>query len=195
MSEFKKILSSDKPRERLINYGAENLSNEELLAILLKTGSKNYNVKEVAIKILECVSTIDKLSEIGLSTLMKIDGVGMVKAVSIKAALELGKRVYTCNGNTCNIKFNNSNTIYNYFKDIIGYKKQEYFYTIYLDTKGKYLDKKCLFIGTINNSVIHPREIFKEAYLLSASTIVCLHNHPSNDTTPSQADIKFTNES
>ena len=74
----------------------------------------------------------------------------------------------------------------------MGDKKQEYFYCVYMDTKQKYIDKKCLFIGTINTSTVHPREIFKEAYLLSASKIICVHNHPSGDATPSKADINLT---
>ena len=74
----------------------------------------------------------------------------------------------------------------------MGDKKQEYFYCVYLDTKGNYLGKKCLFIGTINNSLVHPREIFKEAYLLSANGIICVHNHPSGDVSPSKEDILLT---
>lgn len=82
--------------------------------------------------------------------------------------------------------------VYEYFRDLLVEKKQEYFYCIYVDTKNYFIDKKCLFIGTINNSVIHPREIFKEAYLLSANGIICVHNHPSGDSTPSKEDILVT---
>ena len=90
------------------------------------------------------------------------------------------------------IKLNKAISIYDYFKDVLGDKKQEYFYCVYLDTKGNYLGKKCLFIGTINNSLVHPREIFKEAYLLSANGIICVHNHPSGDVSPSKEDILLT---
>ena len=192
MNNFKKIPNSDKPRERLYNNGAEYLSNEELIAIILKTGTRKYSVKEVALKLLETVGEVDKLREIGIPSLIKIEGIGKVKAIELKAALELGKRVYTNKGNQDLIKLNNALSVYDYFKDILNYKKQEYFYAIYLDTKGNCLDKKCLFIGTINNSVIHPREIFKEAYLLSANSIICVHNHPSGDVTPSKEDILVT---
>ena len=92
------------------------------------------------------------------------------------------------------LKLNSSIAIYNYFSDILGDKKQEYFYCVYLDTKGNYLDKKCLFVGTINKSMVHPREIFKEAYLLSANGIICVHNHPSGDATPSKEDIMITRQ-
>ena len=192
MIKFKDIPNDDKPRERLFNYGANNLSNEELISIILKTGSKNFSVKEVSLKILEFVKDITMLKDIGISSLMKIDGIGRVKAIELKAALELGRRVYSNNNTINKIKMNNPLVIYEYFKEVLIDKKQEYFYCIYLDTKGNLLDKKCLFIGTINNSVIHPREIFKEAYLLSANGIICVHNHPSGDSTPSKEDIVVT---
>ncbi len=121
-----------------------------------------------------------------------IEGIGKVKAIELKAALELGRRVYSDNTKLNKIKLNNPLTIYNYFSNILKDKKQEYFYALYLDNKGNLLDKKCLFIGTINSSKIHPREIFKEAYLLSATSIICLHNHPSGDSNPSKEDIAVT---
>lgn len=191
MIDFKSIPDSDKPRERLYNYGSEYLSNEELISIILKTGSKNYSVKEVALKLLETVGSIDKLKDIGISTLTNIEGIGRVKAIELKAAIELGRRVYI-NKSEDKIKLNNAISIYDYFKDVLGDKKQEYFYCVYLDTKGNYLGKKCLFIGTINNSLVHPREIFKEAYLLSANGIICVHNHPSGDASPSKEDMLIT---
>ena len=191
MINFKNIPDCDKPRERLYNNGSDILSNEELIAIILKTGTKNYSVKEVALKLLETVGDITKLKDIGISSLIKIDGIGKVKAIELKAALELGRRVYATN-NLEKIKLNNALAIYNYFSEILNDKKQEYFYAVYLDTKGNYLGKKCLFVGTINNSVVHPREIFKEAYLLSANGIICVHNHPSGDASPSKEDINIT---
>ena len=191
MIKFKDIPNSDKPRERLYNYGEENLSNEELLSIILKTGSKKYSVKEVSLKLLEMFGDITKLKNIGINSLTNVSGIGKVKATELKAAIELGRRVYI-NNNIENIKFKNPKDIYNYFYPLIGDKKQEYFYCLYLDKQQNYIDKKCLFIGTIDNSVAHPREIFKEAYLLSASKIVCIHNHPSGDVNPSKSDIYFT---
>ena len=188
---FKNIPNMDKPRERLFNNGEENLSNEELIAIILKTGSKKYSVKEVSLKLLEELGDISRLKDIGINSLTKIDGIGRIKAIELKAAIELGKRV--CNSsNLVKIEFKHPLDVYNYFIDIVKDKKQEYFYCIYLDIKNKFIDKKCLFIGTINNSTVHPREIFKEAYLLSASKIICVHNHPSGDSTPSKADIDIT---
>ena len=192
MINFKNIPESDKPRERLYQYGSENLSDEELISIILKTGTKGISVKEVSLKLLENVGDIRRLKDIGINTLMRINGIGRVKAIEIKAAIELGRRIYIENNKLGGIILNNSLKIYEYFKDLVGDKKQEYFYTVYVDTKGRYIDKKCLFVGTINNSIIHPREIFKEAYLLSANGIICIHNHPSGDPTPSKEDMMIT---
>ena len=191
MIEFKKIPNMDKPRERLVKYGAENLSNEELISIIIKTGSKKYSVKEVALKLLEQIGDISKLKDIGINSITKIDGIGRVKAIELKAAIELGKRVYV--NKTDNNKYIKvSSDVYEYIKEDVVLKKQEYFYCLYLDTKNKVIAKKCLFIGTLNNSTVHPREIFKEAYLLSANKIICIHNHPSGDVTPSKEDINIT---
>lgn len=192
MINFKNIPESDKPRERLYQYGSENLSDEELISIILKTGTKGISVKEVSLKLLENVGDIKRLKDIGINTLMGINGIGRVKAIEIKAAIELGRRIYIENNKLSGVILNNSLKIYEYFKDLVGNKKQEYFYTVYVDTKGRYIDKKCLFVGTINNSIVHPREIFKEAYLLSANGIICIHNHPSGDPTPSKEDVVIT---
>lgn len=192
MINFKNIPESDKPRERLYQYGSENLSDEELISIILKTGTKGMSVKEVSLKLLENVGDIKRLKDIGINTLIGINGIGRVKAIEIKAAIELGRRIYIENNKLSGVILNNSLKIYEYFKDLVGNKKQEYFYTVYVDTKGRYIDKKCLFVGTINNSIVHPREIFKEAYLLSANGIICIHNHPSGDPTPSKEDVVIT---
>ena len=192
MIDFKKIPDCDKPRERLYVFGSENLSNDELISIILRTGTKNMSVKEVSLKLLEVVGDISKLRDIGINTLMKIDGIGRVKAIEIKASLELGRRVYMDTNNIDKFTFGSALSIYEYFYPILRDKKQEYFYVVYLDNKGKYIDKKCLFIGTINSSLVHPREIFKEAYLLSACGIICVHNHPSGDSMPSKEDKMIT---
>lgn len=193
MIDFKKIPNSDRPRERLLNNGSESLSNEELISIILRTGTKNMSVKEVSLKLLEELGNIEKLKDISINSLVKVDGIGRTKAIEIKAALELGKRVYMTNDILDNVLLNSADLIFEYFKNILSDKKQEYFYCVYLDNKGKYIDKKCLFIGTINISIVHPREVFKEAYLNSASSFICIHNHPSGDVTPSKEDKYLTN--
>ena len=89
---------------------------------------------------------------------------------------------------------NNADVVFNYFKDLFLNKKQEYFYCLYLDSKKTVIENKLLFIGTLNKSLVHPREVFKEAYLLSASSIICIHNHPSGNVNPSKDDIDITNQ-
>ena len=191
---IKDIPLNERPRERLINKGVEYLSNEELLAILLKTGTKDYSVKVLANNILKQLDNINSLKDINLQSLIKIKGIGQVKACEILAAIELGKRLnekITCINQ---IKVYSSDSIYEYYKDKLNDKKQEHSYCVYLDTKNHIIKDKLLFIGTINESLIHPREIFKEAYLLSASSVICVHNHPSGNANPSNNDILMTKQ-
>lgn len=191
---IKDIPLNERPRERLINKGVEYLSNEDLLAILLKTGTKENSVKVLANNILKQLDDINNLKEINLERLVKIKGIGKAKACELLAAIELGKRLNKKIDNLNQIKIYSSNSIYEYYQDKLKDKLQEYFYCVYLDTKNHIIKDKLLFIGTINESLIHPREIFKEAYLLSASSIICIHNHPSGNVNPSNNDIIMTKQ-
>ena len=188
---IKDIPISERPIERLMEYGVDSLSNEELLSIILKTGTKNNSVKKLSINILQKYNNITNLKDININDIMKINGIGKVKAIELIASIELGKRVYT-NAYKEKIKISNSYDIYTYFKTKLKDKKQEHFYVLYLDNKNKIIENKLLYVGTINKSVVHPREIFKNAYLNSASYIVCIHNHPSGDPHPSKEDILLT---
>ena len=189
---LKTLPISERPRERFIRYGADNLSNIELISIILNTGTKDLSVIELSKNILKDINDISYLKDITLNKLKNIDGIGDVKAIRLLSALELGKRVYY-DKNMSKIKINNTSKVFEYMKNILKDSKQEYFYALYLDNKKNLIDKKLLFIGTINRSIVHPREIFKYAYLLSAASIICVHNHPSGDTTPSTEDILLTN--
>ena len=193
MIKIKDIPESDRPMERLIEYGAETLSNEELLAILLKTGTKDMSAKELSSLLLSKIGGIKKLTNVNFEYLNKFKGIGKSKACILLSALELSHRINTEVDTIKNIKLNNTEVVYKFYKDKIGDKKQEYFYCVYLDNQKKVLDDKLLFIGTINYSVVHPREIFKEAYLLGASAIICIHNHPGGNVLPSKQDIEITN--
>ncbi|MBR6137658.1 MAG: DNA repair protein RadC [Bacilli bacterium] len=188
--KIKEIPISDRPRERLKEVGVENLTDIELLSIILKTGLKNKNVKDLAIECLNNYSLKD-LKDISIYELMKIKGIGEVKAIELVSSIELGKRVLLKENKT--IKLDNPNSIWKDARSILNGKKQEYFYAYYFNSKQELIERKQLFIGTINSSTTHTREVFKEAYKVSATSIVCLHNHPSNDVTPSKADILFTN--
>ena len=182
---IKDIPIKERPRERFKLYGKENVSNEELLSIILNTGVKNKSVKELSNSILSKMNDISDLKNMTLNNLKKINGIGEAKAIKILAAIELGKRVYYMN-NTHNIKMDSPDKIYEYIKGEVEGLEQEHFYALYLDSKKNLIDKKLLFIGTLNRSIVHPREIFKHAYLLSASSIICVHNHPSGDTISSK---------
>jgi len=189
---IKDILNEEKPRERLIKYGVQNISNEDLIAIILKTGIKNCSVKQLSLLLLSNIKNIDELKKCNISSLTKIKGIGEVKAVELLASLELGRRVYYEKKLDNKLKLNNPTIIYDYFKYKINDLKQECFYCIYLDNQKNMIDYRLLFKGTINMSLVHPREVFKEAYLLSASSIICLHNHPSGSCNPSEEDKKLT---
>lgn len=181
----------ERPRERFLKYGVNSLSNEELISIVLKTGTKDISVKDLASNILKNINDINDLQNITINKLKQIKGIGEVKAITLLSAIELGKRVYENKINK-NIKLDNSMKIYNYIKNDLIFKKQEYFYCLYLDSKKNLIEKKLLFIGTLNRANVHPREIFKNAYLLSSDSIICIHNHPSNDILPSKEDIILT---
>ena len=189
---IKELPVSERPRERMIKCGANSLSNSELLAIILKTGVSGSSVYDLANDVLKKVGDISNLSTVSVQELMSINGIGCAKALEVMASIELGKRVFFSSSKFLE-KFSNSNDVYAKNKYLFYGKKQEYFYCLYLDSKKELIERKLLFMGTINKSIVHPREIFKEAYRLSASSIVCMHNHPSGDKMPSMDDIILTN--
>lgn len=188
---IKDIKKEERPRERLIKYGANSLSNEELISIILKTGTKNRSSRVLALDILNLVDNIENLKDMTINRLLSIKGIGLVKAIEVIAAIEFGRRIYL-EKKEIKDKFTNSYDIYCSNKYLFKNKKQEYFYCLYLNNKNELIERKLLFMGTVNRSVVHPREVFKYAYLSSASSIVCMHNHPSGDVTPSKDDIMFT---
>ena len=187
---MKELPYDERPRERFIQVGAHSLSDSQLLAILLRNGYHNKNVHDLAIEILKSYP-ISQLQECSFYDLISIKGVGEVKALEILAAIELGKRIFLRKKEK-NIKLQSAEDIWKDVKYFITDLKQEYFYCYYFNHKQELLERKLLFMGTINRSIVHPREIFKEAYRLSASSIVCIHNHPSNYVMPSKEDVLLT---
>ena len=190
MYKIKELPTNERPRERLKSVGVNNLTDKEILSIILKTGTKDKNVNELSLDILNKYKLFD-LKNITINELTSIKGIGEVKAIELLSAIELGKRIFLRDSKKL-LKLDNASKIYESSKYLFNGLKQEYFYCYYFNNKQELINKKLIFIGTINSATTHTREIFKEAYLLSASSIVCLHNHPSNDTTPSKADILFT---
>ena len=190
--KLKEIPISERPREKLIKYGKENLTDSELLAIILKTGTQNCNANDLAIQVIRDLNGIENLKDASMNALTNIKGIGTAKAAELLVLSELSKRI-----NKKSIrkktKYDNPKSIYEYNKDIFYNLKQEHFYCLYLNSKKELIERKLLFMGTLNKSVVHPREVFKEAYRLSASSIICLHNHPSGDCRPSIEDVTLTN--
>lgn len=189
--KIKEMPVDTKPREKLLFYGVENLSNTDLLSIIIRTGTKGENAIDIANNIIKSVGSINNLSNIGVRELSNIKGVGNVKAITILASIELGKRA-SSKEIIIKMPLTNSKSVHESFKRFFKNIKQEKFMAIYLDTKKNLINYKILFIGTVDKSIIHPREIFNEAIRLSASSLIIIHNHPSGYITPSKEDIETT---
>lgn len=189
--KIKDIPSFERPRERALQIGLEHLSNEDLLAIILGSGTSSLSAKEVSLHLLSKLQSLSSLQEESVESLSHIKGIGKVKALHLLASIELGKRVLMKNSKN-HFRYTNPKDIFESVRYLFTGKKQEYFYALYFNQKQELLERKLLFMGTVNRSVVHPREVFKEAYLLSASSVICIHNHPSGDVTPSMEDIRVT---
>ena len=187
---IKELPEKERPRERLKEVGVENLTDKEILSILLKSGTKNKNVNELSVELLKKMDLLS-LKKATINEITSIKGIGEVKAIELIAAIELGKRIFLREEKKL-VTLDNAKAIWESSKYLFDGSKQELFYSYYFNNRQQLIKKKLIFMGTINSATTHTREIFKEAYLVSASSIVCLHNHPSNDTTPSKADILFT---
>jgi len=191
-SRFKNFPRESMPRERMENYGPKSLSNHELLAILLRTGIKGKNVLQLALQVLGDFDDLNALRYVTLEELLQIPGIGKAKGIELLAAIELGTRV----SRSSQIKEGtvvSSNWIGEFLLEEIGGLFQENVVAIYLNTKNEIIKKETIFIGTLNSSVAHPREIFKHAVRYSAARIIVGHNHPSGNPEPSEADHQFTN--
>lgn len=188
---IKEFDQEDRPREKLISKGADSLSDEELLAIIIGTGTREKNVVELSREILQTFS-YESLSDIEVSELTKIKGIKSAKASSIVASLRFGQRIAQKTMERKIIKISSSEDIYNYLKNELVDKKNEYFYAILLDTKNVIISKEEISKGTLDASLVHPREAFKLAVKKSAKSIIFVHNHPSGDINPSKDDFLTT---
>ena len=191
--KLKELPSFEMPRERLIKYGASNLSNEDLISILIRTGSKDKNVKELSSEILSKIRKISSLNDLGLRELTSIKGVGTTKALTILAAIELGKRVYNVSIED-KLVLNNTELVNKYFAPLIAKEKQENLLVILLDNKNRLISYKIMFKGTSTYSLVSPKEIFNYAIKERAEKLIIMHNHPSGIVDPSSADIELTNQ-
>lgn len=188
---IKDLPKSEKPREKAKKYGFSSLSEVELLAILLRTGAKNISALDLARTLLLEYQDLEGLLHARINALKKISGMGEVKAITILAALELGKRLQEKKQNQ-KIQIKESKEVFKYFAHLFFYSEQEKFYVLFLDSKNYVVNQKLLFVGTANQSLVHPRDIFKEAILNNAVKILCIHNHPSGRVSPSFADEETT---
>lgn len=181
----------EQPRERLVSEGAAQLSLQELLAIILQTGTPKYPVYQLATNVLRHYETLRKLQQATHQELMKIEGIGPVKATQILAMLEIGKRLAV-------ESFGVKQAIKSP-EDAVGlilpkmrYLTQEHFICMYLDIKHQLIHIETLYVGGLNEVLISPREVFLKALRYDAANVICFHNHPSGDATPSKADISAT---
>lgn len=191
--KLKALPINELPRERLLQYGASSLSNEELLSIIFRTGVKDLSVKEVSGNVLSTIENINELANISVDELASIKGVGIVKAITLLASLELGKRVYSNPLNKGTL-LNNTLAVHETFKSLFKSLLQEKFVVIYLNTKKELIGYDILFIGTLDSTAFHPREVLRGAIKRSASAIIVMHNHPSGNVNPSNNDILLTRQ-
>lgn len=179
------------PRERLLNYGEKALSNQELLAILLRTGSKDQNVMELAGQFLKQFPDLYTLKMASLEELQAIHGIGRVRSIELRAAIELGCRIEKATQPKFG-QISSSNQIAHQLIQELRDFQQEHLVALYLNTKNEIIKQETIFIGSLNQSIAHPREIFKGAVRYSAARVLIAHNHPSGNPQPSENDLDFT---
>lgn len=185
------VPEEERPRERVKQYGVESLSNTELIAILLRTGVRGHSVLSVAQSILNRAGNLRSLLAMNLEELRGIKGVGEAKAIQVIAGLELGRRLARSTLLE-RVKVDSPKAAADYMMDQMRYLHQEHFVALYLNTKNHIIGQETIFVGTLNSSLVHPREVFREGIRRSAASIILLHNHPSGDPQPSKEDLDVT---
>ncbi|NBK93288.1 JAB domain-containing protein [bacterium 1XD21-13] len=190
---MKDLYEGERPYEKCLSCGAGALSDTELLAVMMRTGTVGETACELAGKILNLpgYQGLTGFGRIPLERLLKLKGVGKVKAVQLKCAAELASRMAKARAGE-RLCFGNPATIADYFMEELRYEEQEQLIVLFLDTRNRLLKEKLMFKGTVNASIVSPREIFLEALEMHAVYIVLVHNHPSGDPSPSQEDIRMT---
>lgn len=182
----------ERPRERLMSVGVDNLSNSELLAIILRTGTKHFSAVQVAQKLLQKfgdLRAVDNASVEGIAA--AVDGIGPAKGCQLKAAFTLGKRLQLGNGST-QVVFNSPQSVANLVMEDLRYKRTEQFVVFFLNIRNQVIGQEVVSSGSLDASIVHPREAFKEAISRSAAAIILAHNHPSGDPNPSKQDVEIT---
>lgn len=191
---MKNLPESERPYERFQILGAEALSDAELLAIILKTGTKDYTALDLARDLLsECQGNLLNLYEIGYEQLLERRGIGPVKATQLKAIAELSKRIART-GRGYHLSMNCPSSIADYYMEELRHRREEAFMAAFFDSKCKFLGDSVIATGSISYAYVSLMELFRKALLRNAVMIVILHNHPSGDPTPSTEDKKLTEQ-
>ncbi|MEJ5167154.1 MAG: DNA repair protein RadC [Thermoanaerobaculia bacterium] len=189
---IKNLPDSEKPRERLLSLGESALSIQELLAILLRSGPKGRSAFQLAEKILAEIPE-EELSEVSVNQLLKIEGVGKVRAITLAAALELHRRLSSLEVKPKG-KLSKPQEVAEFLKNKYSFEKQEIMGYILLDNKNQIIRVSVPYKGTSSYAPVEPREIFGPAMLSKGTKIILFHNHPSGDPNPSREDIEFTDK-
>ncbi|MDP2919063.1 MAG: DNA repair protein RadC [Dehalococcoidia bacterium] len=182
---------AERPRERLQRYGEEALSAQELLAVILGRGIAGESIMVTAQRLLKEFGSLKGLAQASVQEMGRVKGIGPAKACQLKAAFELASRVEQ----DSHLKAQEKQVlkippdVLNYVRNHLKEKKKEYFVTILLDTRGQVIKHCEVSVGSLDSSIVHPREVFKEAIAASAASVILVHNHPSGDPTPSEEDI------
>ncbi|CAM3083872.1 DNA repair protein RadC [Paenibacillus sediminis] len=185
------IPHEERPRERMMQYGASALSHAELLAILLRTGTHQESAVHVAHRILNQIGSIRGLVDLSIEELIQIKGIGTAKAVQLKAGIELGQRLARTRREEAKT-IRSPHDAAEVLMEQLRYLKKEHFVCLFLNTKNHIIAQETLSIGSLNASIVHPREVFRAAIKCSSASVVCAHNHPSGDPAPSPEDIQLT---
>lgn len=183
--------NSEKPREKGLKYGVSSLSTRELLALLIRCGVKGQSALVTADLLLQKAQGLKGIARLNIEELQSIRGLSKIKALELCAVVELARRMSQEEIIDQNI-LNNADSLVRYLRQKIGFSAQEEFVTIFLDNSYHFLGAKTIFIGTIDSSLVSPREVFREALLANAKYVVLAHNHPSGNLQPSHADIQMT---
>ena len=179
------------PRERLAKEGVEALSNQELLAILLRTGTRQASVFEIAQKVLNNLSSLTDLKKMTLQELQSLSGIGRVKAIELQAMIELGHRIHK--HETLEMEsILSSQKLAKKMQQELGDKKQEHLVALYLNTQNQIIHQQTIFIGSVTRSIAEPREILHYAIKHMATSLILVHNHPSGAVAPSRNDDHVT---
>lgn len=188
---IKQMAEDERPREKLVKYGVNSLSNTELLAILIRTGTKDASAIDLARQILSTNKEgIRILTDCTVEELSQIKGIGISKASQLLAAIELGKRISTSSKQLQCIK--SPKDVADLFMAEMRYHKKEHFKILMLNTKNEVISSDLVSVGSLNSSLVHPREVFVNAIRKSTSSIILVHNHPSGNPCPSKEDINIT---